>query len=710
MIAFSYNIIVYEKSNYIRNLICNSSSLHDYNIIYVEFRDDLLKYLQISQIDLVLTPHSNDDIAGIEILEITNTFSPLTPVIVFFNKHSNYDIINLLKRGATDYYIKEQEELIDKVLERGLDKRKERVYRHMSSIFLEQQNRVLSLIAYGMPLVDILDFIIEIIQNIFNSVFAIIHLFDERKQSLIKGAASELPDEWTDLLDEISILPEGGPISEALNKESKIFVDDIAAEVFFNKNGSPLISGESLSSLSYPIISSEDIVIGILTIFDRKRTKLESIYYGLLENLVVISSIAIENNNRNIILKDRTGELQAAFDSLIAAKESAEMANRSKSDFLANMSHEIRTPMNAIMMAADLLGAAGDTSKRHEYLAMLKGAGENLLTLIDNVLDISKIESGQIEFEKIDFDLNEILDSIVGMMLMRAEAKKLGLSYYIASEVPSLLKGDPSRLKQILINLASNAIKFTERGSVKVEVRNESIGDRAATLCFSVIDTGIGIPESKHKDIFNAFAQADSSTTRKYGGTGLGLTICKYLIEQMGGSIVLDSQPGIGSTFRFKVPFVLVSSEKLIAASMSEEQLARTQKSIPPQIKQFPGLRVLLVEDNEVNLKLMQTILSKMSIIYDTALNGDLAVEQRKKLDYDLILMDIQMPVKDGLTATREIRTWEHCNGQTFTKIVALSGLATVEDIANSTRAGCDGHITKPISIAKLIDAIQTYV
>ena len=377
-------------------------------------------------------------------------------------------------------------------------------------------------------------------------------------------------------------------------------------------------------------------------------------------------------------------ELIEAKRNAVLAMQKAEESNKLKEAFLANMSHEIRTPMNAIIGFSDILSKRVLGEQEKEYVLTIKTAGENLLTIINDILDISKIEAGMMSFEEHTFSIQEIFVSLNIMLLEKSKEKNLELIFNYDQNVPNILLGDNTRLTQIIINLAGNAIKFTQEGKVEVYVKVIKEDEETALLEFSVIDTGIGIPQDKLDHIFERFRQAESHTTRKYGGTGLGLSIAKQLAELQGGTLSVKSEVGVGSEFSFCIPY----------KKSKEAQFIETATEKKYNMEDLSKLNILLIEDNKLNVKLILSLFSEYNLKLEIAENGSVGIEKIKQKKYDIILMDMEMPVMNGYEAATVIRMELKNN----IPIIAMTAHAMAGERERCLRLGMNDYISKPIN------------
>jgi two-component system, sensor histidine kinase and response regulator len=417
---------------------------------------------------------------------------------------------------------------------------------------------------------------------------------------------------------------------------------------------------------------------------------------------MALQRAALEESYRSVEAKvrERTIALTGSEESLRAARDLAEGANRAKSTFLAAMSHEIRTPMNGILGLTQVVLDSQLSAEQRENLQLVKFSAESLLTIVGDVLDFSKIEAGKFDLEAIPFNVRECVTASVRTLEIRAREKHLLLSALVLPDVPLFVVGDSLRIRQILLNLIGNALKFTEQGGIHVAVSLQFQESARIELRFSVTDTGPGIPEDRQQKIFSAFTQADESTSRRYGGTGLGLAISSRLTTLMGGRIEVSSELGKGSTFSFTAVFAPVPDVDSSAFALARPSL----RSLPEPAIDTP-LRILVAEDNLVNQTLARRLLEKRGHTVVIVGNGIEAVRQAKEHCFDVILMDVQMPEMDGCDAARAIRILESGRGL-HVPIIALTAHALKDDKDKCLAAGMDGYVTKPIRPAELFDVL----
>ena len=431
-------------------------------------------------------------------------------------------------------------------------------------------------------------------------------------------------------------------------------------------------------------------------------------------------------------LKDDALELEQKNEDLEKALTAAREATRMKSRFLANMSHEIRTPMNGVLGMTDFLLGTVLNAEQQEYAESIKRSADSLLALINDILDLSRIEAGKLRLDHADFSLESKIAETTSMFALQARAKGLRFETIVAPGLPGNAVGDPGRLRQVLTNLLGNAIKFTERGEVGLKVEIVSQTGEAWLLKFTVHDSGIGIPLGEQGRLFDTFTQVDESNTRKYGGTGLGLAISKQLVELLGGEIGLGSEPGKGSRFWFTATFGKSTQPDTVVPTAAKPD-ARTREPLTPPVaaaksqtgtaqqraqaaapapsrtsEPEPSMRILLAEDNEVNQRITLRLLQKLGLAADAVVNGRQAVEALEKRKYDLVLMDCQMPDMDGFEATAMIRSRE--GGSRHQTICALTANAMDGDRERCLAAGMDDYISKPVGLEKLREALDRWI
>ena len=628
----------------------------------VETRDDFIAGLDQQLCDLIIVDYSIPGFDGLSALTLAQQKCPEIPFIFVSGTLGEESAVLTMQRGATDYVLKNRMSRLIPAVERALREADERIrLKHAEDARRKSDERFRLLARATNDAVRDWDLVT-------NKVW-----WNEGIQTLFGYSHDDIePDiqSWYGRLhpDDRDRVIEG--VHNAIRSGRRAWMDEYR---FRRADG------------TYATIMDRGYVL------HEQRTPLRFI------------SSAMDISDR-----------KQAEEDLRHAKEVAETANRCKSEFLANMSHEIRTPMNVILGMADLLWETDLSSQQQDYCRSITRAGRALLNELTDLVDLSEVEAGRLELEHRPFDLGELIDGTVTPFAMYADEKGLELSCEMSPETPMQVIGDPTRLRKILVNVLGNAIKFTQRGRVVLRVEHEPDSEEPGWLRFAVSDTGIGIPKEKHGAIFERFTQADGSFTRQYGGNGLGLAISKQLVDLMSGRIWVESEVGTGSTFYFTVRFGLSADasapdSRVPFTSRNHRVFCDDTATAVGALQDTPTLRILLVEDSADNCALIRAYLKHLPYRIDIAENGEIAVGKFTLNAYDLVLMDIQMPVMDGYAATMAIRQWEHEQKRPATPIIALTAHALPEDVTRSLKAGCTVHITKPVRKATLLSTISDY-
>ncbi|MCK0153769.1 ATP-binding protein [Alcanivorax sp. S6407] len=557
--------------------------------------------------------------------------------------------------------------------------------------------RALYLIATGADIHAVLDAIVLGVEAQHPEALCSILLLDDSGEHVLLGSAPHLPSFYNDAIHGAPIGPKAGSCGTAAYTGKRVIVEDIMSDPLW-EDYRPLAAQAELGSCwSEPIRDSHGKVLGTFAIYHRKAHRPDDVDIETISASASLAAIALERN------RDQKSVLESNMDleqkvrlrtlELNREKERAEAASLAKSEFVSNISHEIRTPMHSIQGLLELLGNTAVDATQQDYLGKIDLAVQHLLGIINSVLDFSRIETGKFQLDRQHYSLRAVLNNVESQLANSATSKGLKLSFSVADDVPDNLYGDPLRLGQVLINYIGNAIKFSDHGEIRVTAKLISRDGRTCKLRFLVRDQGIGIRQDVQKKLFQPFEQADSSTTRAYGGTGLGLAICRKIVEETGGQVGVESEPGKGSEFWFTTRMGITDGK----AKVQKDQLD------PEEAEQLKGRHVLLVEDNEVNQMVAKELLSRVGVDVSVASNGRQALQMLADQRFDVVLMDVQMPIMDGYEATRQIR---ENPGLKDNVVIAMTANAGREDKQAAFAAGVDDFVSKPIRAVRLYQAL----
>ena len=676
-------------------------------LAYVDCLGDALKLLGEEAYDAVLLDLGLPDSHGRETLLTARSAAPAVAIVVLTGFEDEALALKAVQEGAQDYMVKghvDSATLLRSLRYAVGRKEAEEALRRSeeAATRLAKENAVLAeigrIIGSSLDIEGVYEPFAEQVRMLIPLDRIVVTLIEQGRATASFVSGIDIPGSGPGQTHEI----EGTLVETLIGSRSGITTATGPDQALSDQFPREILAGAAGlgTMIAVPLIS-HDQTIGALTI----RSMSPDAYFE--EHLALAERIGTQIAGA-IVNSQLYAQRKRVEEALRGAREDAEAADRAKSAFLATMSHEVRTPMNGIMGMTELLLETDLSGEQGEYLEMVRSSAESLLAVINDVLDFSKIKAGRLEIDPVDFGLRESVKAAVHSLGAVGREKGLELSWEVQQDVPDALFGDAGRLRQIIFNLVGNAIKFTPAGRVAVEVTKESLDNEEMQLHFAVTDTGIGVSKDKHSQIFDAFSQADASTTRRYGGTGLGLSISARLVEMMGGRIWVESpsdlsdgaEEGPGSTFHFTVRLGL--QRETIPAERPEAQPTAAGASKPP----IRLLRILVAEDNAVNRAAAVRLLETRGHTVVTAPDGREAVAAITEEDYDVVLMDVHMPVMDGFEATAAIREMEKEKGGHL-PVLALTASAMKGDRERCLEAGMDGYVSKPFRARELYDPVE---